>query len=137
MGWLADRWNQVKGIGRQAVEKVKTIGRKAVEYVPKVIDVGRKALDVMEKIPFGIGTLAGEIKGGIKTVEDLFEKYVPEGRIKDNIKDFFAGGKRVVDKAKDKSEEAYNRYVKPVVDTGRDIEKRITTNNPDYKMNVR
>lgn len=133
MGWLSDKWNQAKGIGRRAVGKVKEIGRKAVEYVPKVIDVGRKTLDYLEKLPFGIGETTGLVKGGIKTVEDLFERYVPDGKFKDNVKDFFAGGKRMVDKAKEKSDEAYNKWVKPVVDTGRDIERRVSVNNPDYR----
>lgn len=122
-------WGDVWGKTKQTAAK---IGRAIPKIIPKAIEIGRNVLDKVEKVPGILGETAKTIKGGIGLASDIADSLIPEGKFKEGVKKWLGTGSSTVDRAKEWSDEKYDKYVKPVVDKGRDITNRVDSTYQKY-----
>jgi len=138
--WASNAWNKAKQVAANIASTVKSGAAKAavvakkvgkgivrgVKYVGKaakpVLNVAHKVADFAEDLPGMVGDIAGIAKKYIGKVNDWVDEHVPDGVVKDKLKEASSGAGDLVDKGekwgKEKAEDVrgYTQQTKPYID---------------------
>ena len=127
--WMSNAWSGVKNVASKVGATAKKVGGKIVQgvkYVGKaakpVLNVAKKVADYAEAIPGVVGDVAGIAKKGIEKFNDWVETFVPEGVVKDKLKEASSGAGDLVNRgeryARDRADQVvgYAQQTKPYID---------------------
>ena len=127
--WMSNAWSGVKNVASKVGATAKKVGGKIVQgvkYVGKaakpVLNVAKKVADFAEDIPGVIGDVAGMAKKGIDKFNKWVDVFVPEGVVKDKLKEASSGGGDLVNRVerfgREKADQMadYAQRTKPYID---------------------